>query len=75
MKIKELIEKLSQLDPELEVYLHGYEGGYCDVFKTEHITLCKDYYGEEYWWYGPHEIVDRVEEPSKYIESKGILLK
>ena len=27
MKVKELIEKLSQLDPELMVVVRGYEGG------------------------------------------------
>lgn len=28
MKIKDLIEKLSKLGPDLEVFVNGYEGGY-----------------------------------------------
>ena len=28
MTVKELIEKLSELDPELHVFVPGYEGGY-----------------------------------------------
>ena len=31
MKVKELIEKLSQLDPELMVVVRGYEGGVDEV--------------------------------------------
>ena len=31
MIVKELIEKLQQLDPDLRVVTNGYEGGYQDV--------------------------------------------
>ena len=31
MKVGELIEQLQQLDPELHVFVRGYEGGYDDA--------------------------------------------
>ena len=31
MKVKELIEQLSTLDPELHVFVPGYEGGFNDA--------------------------------------------
>jgi hypothetical protein len=34
MTVKELIEKLQQLDPDLRVVTDGYEGGYKDVSDT-----------------------------------------
>jgi hypothetical protein len=54
MKVKELIEKLQQLDPDLEVVTKGYEGGYqyadgsfdpFDLALNVHTA----------WYYGPHE--------------------
>jgi hypothetical protein len=35
MIVKELIEQLQQLDPELLVFVDGYEGGYDDVTISE----------------------------------------
>ena len=35
MKVKELIEALSQLDPELMVVVAGYEGGVDEIDKFE----------------------------------------
>ena len=31
MTVKELIEQLQQLDPDLHVFVRGYEGGYDDA--------------------------------------------
>ena len=31
MTVKELIEQLQTLDPDLHVFVQGYEGGYDDV--------------------------------------------
>ena len=41
MTIKELIQQLQQLDPDLHVFTNGYEGGYCDVssFESKEIAL------------------------------------
>jgi hypothetical protein len=54
MKVKELIEKLQTFDPELEVYVDGYEGGYGtpqDLFQT---PMKLNVHDEGY--YGPHEL-------------------
>jgi len=53
MKIKELIEKLQQFDPELMVVVDGYEGGYDDpiVGPVKKLKLNAN----EEWYYGNHE--------------------
>ena len=55
MKVSELIEKLSKLDSNLEVFVNGYEGGYSEISSDEFIidTFKKNVYDE--WYYGPHE--------------------
>ncbi len=77
MKISKLIEQLNQLDPELEVYIEGYEGGYDDLRKMEHIEVCRDFYTEE-WTYGNHEDFNAVRKgpanPFRYDIAKGIVL-
>jgi len=56
MTVKELIEKLQTVDPNLEVLTNGYEGGYKDVFFNEHVMeFNRDVYTD--WYYGPHEEV------------------
>ena len=61
MKVKELIEVLSQLDPELLVVVHGYEGGVnevdrCDVYDIElNVNTA--------WYYGKHEILLHNDKP------------
>ena len=61
MKVKELIEVLSQLDPELMVVVHGYEGGVnevdrCDVYDIElNVNTA--------WYYGKHEILLHNDKP------------
>jgi len=55
MKAKQLIEVLSQLDPELMVVVHGYEGGVNEVDKCE---LCDiELNVNTAWYYGKHEIL------------------
>ena len=57
MTVKELIEKLQALDPDLRVFTKGYEGGYEDARIRDDIRNFKlDQYQE--WYYGPHEIVE-----------------
>ena len=74
MTVKELIDKLSQLDPELRVFTHGYEDGYNDIndeFRQEIIALN---YHEE-WYYGKHEAIRHIrKDKSKYTTVKGIIL-
>ena len=53
MKVKELIEKLSQLDPELMVVRSGYEGG---VDEVSDYGLCNIWLNaNDEWYYGKHE--------------------
>lgn len=56
MKIRELINQLQKLDPELDVVLRGYEGGYYDKLSVTPITIVPDVHTE--WYYGPHEDAD-----------------
>lgn len=75
MTVKELIEKLSELDPELHVFVNGYEGGFHYVDK---ITGPQDFslnWNDE-WYYGPHELTESIGEEyrSQYEQVKGIIL-
>ena len=60
MKVKELIKVLSELDPDLNVYRHGYEGGYHDVTHATKSRMVRDYHNPDEWWYGSHELLDSV---------------
>jgi hypothetical protein len=61
MKIKELIEILSTLDPNLRVVTSGYEGGYDDIEwplgknTPNVINLALNVHPE--WYYGNHKMV------------------
>ena len=55
MKVKELIDLLSRIDPDLDVYRPGYEGGYEDVNNIRFEDMVRNYNPEDEWWYGPHE--------------------
>lgn len=74
MTVKELIEQLSLLDPELHVFVAGYEGGfhYAKLSTVKDISL--NWYGE--WYYGPHELTENLpaESRSQHEQVKGIVL-
>lgn len=54
MKVHELISFLYTLDPQLEVVVSGYEGGYSRVRGlSEPCEYVKNVNDE--WYYGPHE--------------------
>ena len=76
MTVAELIEKLNELDPALEVYVKGYEGGYDDVEQIKPITVCKNYHID--WYYGKHEDIAQTNmSPADllaYQIAKGIVL-
>ena len=63
MKVKELIEKLSQLDPELMVVVHGYEGGVDEV--TDYGLCDIELNVNTAWYYGKHEILKNGDKPQK----------
>jgi hypothetical protein len=61
MKVKELIETLSQLDPELMVVIGGYEGGVDEVSRYE---LCNiELNVNDAWFYGKHEVLSDKDKP------------
>ena len=75
MTVKELIEKLQQLDPDLRVFTCGYEGGFNDVVgdDIQHGDFVLDFHEE--WYYGKHEAVENVrKDKDKYTIVKGIIL-
>ena len=57
MKIKELIEKLQELNPDLEVFTVGYEGGYNIAGLREGDDEFVMDVNEE-WYYGKHELLN-----------------
>jgi len=63
MKVKELIETLSQLDSELMVVVAGYEGGVDEMDKYELCDVELNVNTE--WYYGKHEILENGEKPKK----------
>ena len=63
MKVKELIEVLSQLDPELMVVRSGYEGGVKEI-KTYELCDIELNVNDE-WYYGNHEVLEKGYEPRK----------
>jgi hypothetical protein len=75
MTVKELIEQLQQLDPDLHVFTAGYEGGYNDVYVGEEMEIALNVHDE--WYYGKHEDASteyHVPDKSKYKIVKGIVL-
>ena len=73
MTVKELIEQLTGLDPELHVFVAGYEGGfhYAKMSNVQDIYLNVN----PEWFYGPHDTRDKCrQDPSKYKRVKGIVL-
>ena len=71
MTVKELIEQLQQLDPELHVFVDGYEGGYEDVVISEVKDIALNVNND--WWYGVNDNYDET----KHIDNtvvKGIIL-
>ena len=61
MKVKELIELLSQMNPELMVVIGGYEGGVDEIDKFEMCDIELNVNTE--WYYGKHEVLEKGEEP------------
>ena len=72
MTVKELIQKLSELDPELHVFTEGYEGGFQHVnpnFPQKDVYLNV----HEEWWYGPHDTHPSINRKDQ-LPVKGIIL-
>ena len=75
MTVKELIEQLQQLDPDLRVFTEGYEGGYNDAVIVPSNVMEIALNVHEEWYYGKHERIDKVHsDKSKFKIVKGIVL-
>lgn len=72
MTVKELIEQLSTLDPEMQVFTAGYEGGFESVENINSIEDIVLNYHEE-WYYGPHESIKNTDSKD-YTTVKGLIL-
>jgi len=64
MTAKQLIEILQQLDPEMRIFVDGYEGGYNDATVSEIRDIALDVHSD--WYYGTHEDADH-----SYYEVEG----
>lgn len=60
MKVKELIQRLAQFDPEALVIVNGYEGGLCEIAGCRQLKIKLNV--NTAWYYGPHEETDDLEE-------------
>ena len=73
MTIQELIQKLSQYDPNTRVIVRGYEDGFNDVNYTEQRKIVLNYHSE--WYYGSHQDADRiVNEDNSYEVVNAVLI-
>ena len=68
MKVKDLIEKLQAVDPELMVVRDGYEGGVTEVeyVVVEEVALNVN----EVWYYGEHETLYADEKANEQYAGK-----
>ena len=71
MTVKELIEQLQKLDPELHVFVDGYEGGYEDVVISEVKDIALNVNND--WWYGVNDNYDETKHITNTVV-KGIIL-
>jgi hypothetical protein len=71
MKVKDVIDALSKLDPETDVYICGYEGGVHDYKDppTEKCYIQRDVNAE--WYYGEHE--SSSEKDEKFVHEGYVL--
>jgi len=76
MIVKELIEQLQKLDPDIHVMTGGYEGGYRDVnYEGGFTDVALNVHTS--WYYGPHEDPNdtyNVPNKSQYQIVKAIIL-
>ena len=75
MTVADLIKELEKLDPTLNVFVRGYEGGYDDARIGDVRDVALDVYSD--WWYGKHEdwqIAKKGSIGKQYTLVKGIVL-
>ena len=56
MKVSDLINRLSELNPDAEVVIPGYEGGWTSANHISRGILTRNVYSA--WYCGPHEFAE-----------------
>ena len=69
MIVKELIEYLQTVDPELNVFIKGYEVGYDDVNTVNHEELVLNV--NNVWYYGKHDLLKNMEKKDKILNKES----
>ena len=72
MKVSDLIQILSQYDPETVLVIPGYEGGFSPIHGVTKKELLKDVNDE--WYYGPHDYIHSVHDPESYQKETFLLI-
>ena len=82
MKVKELIARLQELDPESMVFLSGYEGGLNELSNVEVAVVALNV--NTSWYYGKHDMVGALIEhpdepeysrrPEDYSQVQGVYI-
>lgn len=71
MKIQQLIDELQKLDPDLQVFVEGYEGGFCDPQVSKERDMYLNVNDEQEWWLGKHDTMPYREDNEKV---RGIVI-
>lgn len=66
MKVKDLLDLLSQMPADVDVVVKGYEGGADDIVNVKLVKIKKDVHAE--WYYGRHEIDENGDVQAVYIQ-------
>ena len=69
MTVKELIEYLQTIDPELRVFVKGYEAGYNDVNAINHEDMVLNM--NNIWYYGKHDLLRNMEKKDKILDKES----
>lgn len=68
MKVKDLLDLLSQMPADMDVVVKGYEGGVDDVVNVKLVQIKKDVNVE--WYYGRHEVDEDGDIQAVYIQKE-----
>jgi hypothetical protein len=69
MTVGELTEYLQTLDPELKVFVRGYEAGYNDVNTINHDEMVLNV--NNVWYYGKHDLLKNMEKKDKILNKES----
>jgi len=73
MEVSELINFLSKFDPSTRVMVKGYERGYDDLKDVKEKDVVLNVNDE--WWYGKHEVLEKVSKGNNKESIKTIILE